>query len=130
MDLDGDELTVEALASADGALATMTAPSAEPLHIPIETLSGGEQVLRVVADDGRAIGSRDVQVTVNGAPSAPVVAVSPENPSEHDDVVATIVQDAVDPEGEALEYSWVWSKEGSTEGCARQHASRVADRAG
>jgi formylglycine-generating enzyme required for sulfatase activity len=46
--------------------------------------------------------------TVNGAPSAPTVSLSPTGPDTDDDLVVSIDTPSTDPDGDALSYSFAW----------------------
>ncbi|GDX83530.1 hypothetical protein LBMAG42_53410 [Deltaproteobacteria bacterium] len=47
------------------------------------------------------------------APSAPTVSISPEAPATGDDLVATVTEEAVDPEGAAVVYRYAWWADGA-----------------
>lgn len=45
---------------------------------------------------------------VNFAPSAPAIAMTPENPTQLSDLTCTIVSPATDPDGDAVTYTYAW----------------------
>ena len=49
----------------------------------------------------------------DNAPSQPVLAIGPTQPTASDTLTATIVQDSIDPEGEAVTMTWKWTRNGS-----------------
>jgi len=67
--------------------------------------------LEVRANDQRLNGVRTagVDITVNRAPNLPEIALSPDPPSNQDDLVATMTTPAQDPDGDAPAYQWSWS---------------------
>jgi hypothetical protein len=62
--------------------------------------ANGLQTITAVADDGRVDGERisTLAVTVNGAPSDPVISISPVDPTADNDLIGNVDQDSVDPE--------------------------------
>lgn len=62
------------------------------------------------AFDGTDAGPRaSAEVTVrNGAPGAPVVVVEPERPRKADDLACRVTSHAVDPDGDAVAYTYAW----------------------
>jgi len=49
----------------------------------------------------------------NAPPSAPVVSLSPTSPKTSDDLKVAVVAPSVDPEGQAVSYSYQWLKDGA-----------------
>ena len=49
----------------------------------------------------------------NAPPSAPVVSLSPSSPKTSDDLKVAVVAPSVDPEGQAVTYSYQWLKDGA-----------------
>lgn len=66
----------------------------------------------VVRDSSNAVGDDRVDFTVfqNSLPSAPLIEISPENPTSIDDVTALAT--ATDPNGDVLNYRYSWHLEG------------------
>jgi len=49
---------------------------------------------------------------INLPPSAPEVAIEPEEPTEDDDLICAITKQSVDPEGETVTYHYEWDVDG------------------
>lgn len=45
---------------------------------------------------------------LNEPPSAPVVAIDPAEPGDNDLLTCAVVEDSVDPDGDAVTYSYSW----------------------
>ena len=54
----------------------------------------------------------DTGSTGNTAPSAPEIAVLPTGPSAEDDLICTIVTESEDDDGDAVDYTFSWQKDG------------------
>ncbi|PKN57429.1 MAG: hypothetical protein CVU56_10535 [Deltaproteobacteria bacterium HGW-Deltaproteobacteria-14] len=79
-------------------------------------LAAGTHVITLGAtDSGGKVGTARVTITVNQAPGAAEVTISPASPVTSDDLVASISRDAVDPNraSTALTYSYRWFKDGA-----------------
>jgi hypothetical protein len=75
------------------------------------------QVVTVVAtpDDGSLSGSPVVgnSVTIqNAPPTAPVVSITPSTPQDADDLVCSVTTPSTDADGDAVTYSFEWTKNG------------------
>ena len=80
-------------------------------------LSPGAHTVTLTATDTVGLSASDtVAFTVNGLPSAPTVAITPAGPDTDDALVASVTADAVDPEGDAISYSWAWTRDGGATG--------------
>lgn len=119
-DKDGDDpLAVKAVA-VDALGASRTLFEQEVTGIPrtvlfeIDDLAPGTHVITLTVDDGRTDGVRalEVQLTINGAPSVPVIAIAPEQPTPGDDLIGTLVTPSSDPEGGEVAYAWTWRNDG------------------
>lgn len=64
-------------------------------------------ITMLAACDGKA-----VVETENQRPSAPEVAIGPDDPKTGDDLVAVILTDARDPDGDAVSYTYRWFQDG------------------
>ncbi|HCH64559.1 MAG: hypothetical protein CL927_04090 [Deltaproteobacteria bacterium] len=84
-------------------LATFTATDFEP---------GAHTVTITATDADGFTQSASIAITVNAAPSAPVVSLSPVGPTTSADLQAIIDVDSVDPEGGAVSYTYEWSVDG------------------
>ncbi|MFZ5481271.1 MAG: Ig-like domain-containing protein [Myxococcota bacterium] len=117
-DAEGDAVTetyaftVDGVAAGDGT-ATLQAGAAA---------AGQSVVCDVTLDDGwdAVTLSSDALVVVNTAPGAPTVEVTPVEPADTDDLACAVVADAVDPDGDALTYTYAWSVDGVATGYATE----------
>ncbi len=77
--------------------------------------AGPLTLLAKVADDNNNEASAGVTGLVNTAPGAPVVVIAPLKPTTADKLVASVSQDASDPDRKpsALTYSWAWTRDGA-----------------
>jgi len=50
----------------------------------------------------------------NQPPTAPVVAIDPEAPSPSSDLTCVVTEEATDPDGDELEYNFLWTKDGES----------------
>gem|GEM_PF-1578653 len=110
------ELEVVWSSSRDGELATGAPDTDGRTRHTAEDLSPGLHILTLqVTDAQRAVGRDTVTVDVrdavvgNRAPTAPVPAVSPEEPLPSDDLVCSIASPSTDEDGDELTYSLVFS---------------------
>jgi hypothetical protein len=112
-DADGDTLAHSYAWYVEGALVQSGASS---------TLSGAshfdrdEDVYVVVTPndgdtDGASVTSSPVTV-LNTAPTAPVVAITPEEASEGDDLTCAVTAASTDADGDAVTYSFAWDVDG------------------
>jgi len=67
-------------------------------------------------DDDGCDGSPDCEDYDPSAPSAPVVAITPGEPTPWDDLVCAVVEESVDPEGDVVTYSFRWLVDDSNAG--------------
>ena len=76
-------------------------------------LGFGNHILSVTATDTDGMTDTDqVSFSINGAPSSPVIEISPSNPTTLDDLSLIISQPSIDPEGYAVSYNYAWTKNG------------------
>jgi len=94
----------------EGALAAPV-PDGDGLVSSELTLGAGVHTLTLTATDATgAPGADSVTVTVNAAPTAPVVDIDPSAPPTEDDLLAVLVALSSDADGpDALSYSYSWS---------------------
>lgn len=111
-----DVLTVVISSSIDGELEVIEgAANGEDASASL-TLSGGDHTITLSVTDGNGGQSNDtVEVAVRGAPTAFEVAISPDAPDTNDDLEAEITTSSMDPDGGDITYTYVWSKEGSSQ---------------
>jgi alpha-tubulin suppressor-like RCC1 family protein len=112
-DDDVELITVTWTSSLDGLLG-QTAPGSDgSSSFEATYLSSGTHVLTVTAEDPSGNNAQDtVAVTVDVAPSAPTVSLSPASPITTDTLFANIDVDSVDPEGETVLYTYEWRRDG------------------
>lgn len=81
----------------------------------------GEDPDKSPADDTSPVTTpADDTGTLNGAPGAPVVAISPESPGDSDALTVVIVEEAVDPDGDAVSYRFAWTRDGVDAGTTEE----------
>lgn len=112
-DVDGDVLHVEVFSDTAGLLAgSPVAPEETTVALEVDYLDPGEHLLSAVVDDGARTASAEISLTVNGAPTAPQVSLTPVQATTGDDLVATVETPATDAEGDSLGYRFVWTRNG------------------
>ena len=77
-----------------------------------ELEAGAHEITLTVTDADGFSTSASIAFTINAAPSAPVVSLAPSTATTSDDLVAAIDVDAVDPEGDAISYTYTWYVDG------------------
>jgi hypothetical protein len=101
---------------------------------PGVTVPGQAWTCTVTPSDGVLTGtpaSATVSIQrANGAPSAPVVAITPEAPTDEDGLSCAVVGESVDPDGDAVTYAWAWSVDGVDAGIADPSVDASRTRAG
>lgn len=98
----------------DGVFSSQPADSSGVSTFSWAGLSRGNHTLTVTATDpGGLSGSASTSVLVNGLPTAPVIELTPVPATSSDDLRVNIVADGVDPEGDAVTYTYAWTKDGS-----------------
>ena len=106
-------LIVDWSSSLDGSLSSGPPDSSGNSTFISSALSAGTHTLSITVTDTDGFFATAVQVlTVNGAPSAPVVAISPADPQTADSLSATISSASVDPDGDAVSYTFAWLRDG------------------
>jgi hypothetical protein len=112
-DDDGDEVT---LSYAWTVSATAVAETGSSLDGGTYFDKGDSVAATVTADDGDGgvVTGSDGPVTVlNSPPTAPVLAIDPEEPeAEVDDLLCSIVTEAVDADGDPITYTLSWEVDG------------------
>ncbi len=96
------------LSSVDGELDSSTASEKGVLSAEV-TLSGAEHEITLTVTDEEGLSCTDsVSATADGAPSMPGIEIQPQPPSLGQDLVAVVTTASIDPEGEAVSYSYRW----------------------
>ncbi len=76
-------------------------------------LTFGNHTVSIVATDTDGMtDTAQVSFSINGAPSSPVIELSPSTPTTLDDLNLIISQPSLDPEGQPISYSYTWTKNG------------------
>lgn len=78
-------------------------------------LSAGNHTITASArDNSGKVAQSHVGIIVNGAPAAPIILITPENPSTVDDLEASLSVPAIDPNRgqEEVFYTWRWFRDG------------------
>jgi hypothetical protein len=82
-------------------------------------LAPGAHTVRLTATDAHGFSaSAEIDVEVNGRPSAPTVSIGPVGAGAADELSVAIDAEAVDPEGDALTYQYAWSVDGAPSGAS------------
>ncbi len=121
---ENETLTFEALVADDGALSetyvTWTsdldgdfhggAPDTDGGIIFTDTLSVGTHNILVTVTDEDGLYATELisDVTINGLPTAPGIAISPATPNGDDTLTANITSPSTDPEGQTVNYEYDW----------------------
>ena len=109
-------ITVEWSSDVDGVLGGGNANTIGGVELADVVLSPGVHVITLEATDTDGLtGSATATVTLNAAPSAPTVSITPENPGSEATLGVSIDVDSVDPEGDEVTYSWQWFRSGAPE---------------
>ncbi|GEM_PF-1602961 len=109
-------LTYEWASDIDGVLGTGNAGTLGDIELEDVVLSEGTHVISLSATDTDGLtGRAEVTVSLNAAPSAPEVSITPTEPGSDATLSVSIDTESVDPEGDAVTYSWMWFRSGSHE---------------
>ena len=82
-------------------------------------VKGQSVVCTVTPNDGSADGTAmasSAETIQNSTPTAPVVAVSPSEPEDGDDLTCSIVAPSADADGDGVSYTYSWEVDGSDAG--------------
>ncbi|MEC7241771.1 MAG: hypothetical protein VXW32_11080 [Myxococcota bacterium] len=110
-----ENLIVTADSDRDGSLVTTNPGTDGRFDVAVPVISEGAHNLTVTAIDEAGL-QTSTTVTFawgqNLAPSAPEIAISPDEAEYDDSIAVVIVTESVDPEGDAVTYSYTWSVDG------------------
>lgn len=115
-DPDGDPLSYRYAWTVDGVDSGLSGEAVSASS----TSAGQAWTCSVTANDGALDGPpASAIVTIvhdNRAPSAPTVSVSPAEPGDHDDLLCEVTGEGVDPDGDAVSYTYAWTLNGADTG--------------
>ncbi len=107
------DLSLSWVSDIDGEFSTQGADSTGAILFNEGGLSTGtHSITATVTDTDGLYANAIVTLQVNGLPSAPEVALTPDPADTTDDLVVTITADSVDPDGDTVSYSYAWSADG------------------
>ncbi len=108
-----DDLLVAWTSSLDGLVSSQGADSTGSILFSMDTLSVGDHTLLVTVEDLTGLSATAVATfKVNGAPSAPVVSITPDPADTTDTLVVSIDTASADPNGDAVTYDYAWYVDG------------------
>ncbi len=108
--------SVSGFVVSQSALDTLNAPFAAAVNVA-GIPAGTYAVTVTLRNAAKAfVASADLQFTVNAPPSQPVVLILPATPTAADSFTAGLQTPAVDPEGDAISYTYAWTRNGETTG--------------
>ena len=123
---DPADLTVEVRSDIQGVLDASPVATQGLVTASLTPLTHGPHILTVdVTDSSGSSASTSVAVTIDGVPSAPRVAITPETPDPTIDLATLVLADSVDPDGDPVTYAYAWTRNGQATG----HASERVDAA-
>ncbi len=110
---DLSDLRVTVTSNVDGSLSVDDVPSSSGDWSGATLLTSGSHLLKVtVADTLGQTGQASATIQVNDPPSTPVVTINPGDPVSYDKLNAVISEEAVDPEGDPIDYVYQWYVDG------------------
>lgn len=100
--------------SIDGTVDTSPASATGELSGQASGLTPGMHTFTLTVTDsaGQTCTNADLELTINGTPVPPVVAIDPSAPATTDDLFLVIVTPASDPESAALTTTIAWQRDG------------------
>jgi len=108
------DLTVQWRSDADGVLNEMPPDLDGNMEFQIDELSRGHHTIMLLAVNSAEMSNNaSITVTVNGVPTQPEVEIVPPDPNSSEDLVASITVDSVDPDGDAVDYRYTWTQNGT-----------------
>lgn len=109
-----EALSVRWESDLDGLVDATGPDEAGDISVLATGLSAGEHTISLTVTDSAGLAVvEQVQLVVDGRPSAPVVSISPASPGTDDDLTAVLDLPSTDPEGEALSYTYEWYLDGT-----------------
>ena len=108
-----EDLMLSWVSDLDGVFSTQGSDASGAVDFTVDDLSIGTHTLTVtVTDTDGFIDDEMLTLYVNGLPTAPVVALTPDPATTSDDLVANILTDSTDPDGDPITYAYAWSVDG------------------
>lgn len=106
-------LTIEWSSDLDGTLSTTAPDATGAVAFDSAALVAGTHTITLAATDTDGlVGTDTTQLNINGLPSAPGIEILPDPAVTGDDLVATVVVAASDPEADPLTLSHAWTRNG------------------
>lgn len=111
-DADGDALTASFAWTVNG---VATGDDSDTLASTAFVKGDAIEVTVTVTDDDGATDSITSATTIeNSIPTAPTVAITPDEPHEYEDIVCTVTADATDADADTLNHAITWDVDGVT----------------
>jgi hypothetical protein len=111
-----EDIAVQWESSIGGTFSSQGSDSNGTVLFTLSDLAQGPHTLIVTAEDSAGLTATDsTTFTVNGLPTAPAVAISPE-PAYTDDALTASASGSSDPENDPISYSYEWLLNGSATG--------------
>jgi formylglycine-generating enzyme required for sulfatase activity len=130
VDPNGDAVTYTWAWTADGVDAERDGETVPAVYTSV----GQSWTCTVTPSDGTLTGTpASATVTIqrtNAAPSAPVVAITPDAPTDDEGLTCAVVGESVDPDGDAVTYTHAWSVDGVDAGIAGESVDAARTSAG
>ncbi len=98
---------------ATGSVDSLTAPFTTQVNVAGVPAGTYAVVVSLATAAGTSVASADLQFTVNAPPAPPVVLIVPATPTAADSLTVQIATPSVDPEGDAVTYTYAWTKDGA-----------------
>jgi len=111
-----DELLITVSSSSDGELANFVPQSSGDFSVELEGLERGVYNLNLtVVDEGGLQANAEVSFSMgtNTPPTNPFVEISTSSPKANSELVAELIGESTDVDGDLITYIWSWSVDGS-----------------
>jgi hypothetical protein len=109
-----EDLVVTASSNVDGDLGLSATPTSSGEYTAATSLSAGAHLVTFTVTDTAGRTDQDtLTLSINQAPSAPGVDISPDPAPSGYALTASVVTASVDPEGDAITYRYDWYRDGT-----------------